>query len=73
LPDEGTDGDDRIGKVKERVDDDLTAFITGLEPVADVVPGIRALHVPAAAGLASALSCPCGRHASLGAGQTRTP
>lgn len=71
--DEGTDGDDRVGQVKERVDDDLTAFMTALESVEGVVPGIRALNVPSAAGLDRRFLALVGDTRRWGAGQTRTP
>src|ERR1700756_5595956 len=51
LPDQATDGDDRVGEVEERVDDLLAALITALQPVEGVVPGIGPLHVPALPGL----------------------
>jgi carbonic anhydrase len=34
---QGTEGDDRVGEVEERVDDDLGAFVAALRPVEPVV------------------------------------
>lgn len=41
LADQGTDGDDRVGEVEERVDDVFAAFVAALQPVEAVVPGVR--------------------------------
>src|SRR4051794_39144915 len=51
LPDEATDGDDRIGEVEVGVDHACAAFVAALEPVEAVVPGVGALEVPTTAGL----------------------
>ena len=51
LSDEATYGDDRVGEVEEGVDHVFVAFVAALQPVERVVPGIRALDVPALGGL----------------------
>ena len=51
LPDEATHGDDRVGEVEEGVDHVFLAFVAALQPVERVVPGIRALDMPALGGL----------------------
>lgn len=47
--------------------------MTALEPVESVVPGIRALNVPSAAGLDRRFLALVGDTRRWGAGQTRTP
>lgn len=59
MADEATHGDDGVGEVEERVDDDLAAFVAALQPVEGVVPGVAAFDVPALAGLDGALSPLC--------------
>jgi hypothetical protein len=51
FADEGTQGDVRVGEAEVGVDDVFAAFVAALQAVEDVVPGVRALDVPAAAGL----------------------
>jgi hypothetical protein len=40
LPDQATDGDDRVGEAEERVDDLLAPLVAALQPVEGVVPGV---------------------------------
>jgi hypothetical protein len=49
--DQATQGDDGVGKIEERVDDVLVAFVAALEPVEGVVPGIRAFYMSTLTGL----------------------
>lgn len=46
IPDEATDGDDRVGEVKVGVDDSGAAFMATSQAIERVVPGICALDVP---------------------------
>lgn len=49
--DKATHGDDGVSQVKEGVDDTGPAFVASREPAEGVLPGVRALYVPALGGL----------------------
>src|SRR5277367_1995343 len=51
LPDQATDGDDRVGEVEERVDDVLVSLVAALQSVEAVVPGVGPFDVPSLPGL----------------------
>src|SRR6266571_8318930 len=66
---QATHGDDRVGEVEERVDDQLATFVAALQPVERVFPGVCAFDVPPLTGLNRGLItfvCDLAGHAATG-------
>src|SRR5215475_1602028 len=73
LPDKATDGDDRVGKVEERVDDLFAPLVAALQPAEAVVPGVCPLDVPPLPGLDRGLAALTGDLAGHAAGGELVP